>query len=204
MEKKQALAILFNAAKLFKKNLEDKKFLVIFKDTTTIDSLELKFSASNFLHLTGVESDFRSSHFYKRCIIQRLTVNDFNFREDGTTELKLEVLERMMDFCKNVKMIGDFNDNSLKLSTEKVAGNVFASIGFVKNNDFFVPNTLLNKDIRHSTNKTKQVLFILSKNMSDEMYKVLEYSAKDNNITDYTFDKKIENMINLHLKQEKE
>ena len=62
---------------------------------------------------------------------------------------------------KNIsaKMVGDFNGCNPKLYTEKLAGGVKACLGFVKTHRAeYVPNTVLNTDIRTVTKISQQVI----------------------------------------------
>ena len=65
-------------------------------------------------------------------------------------------------------MVGDFNGCNPKLYTEKLAGGVKACLGFVKTHRAeYVPNTVLNTDIRTVTkNFTAGNRYISSKKFS--------------------------------------
>ena len=168
MDKRRAIQIMTKAAQLYKENLEDQKVLFLYglprevkkqlqekgKILSSVQGYEVAFHRYNFLHLTGVRLNKKTTasaiHFYQKCLDKRLTENDFSFAKDGSTGQKLDILERMMLIKKNVTMIGGFTDRGPKLFTEKAAGNVCGCIGFVqdKNTKLNVPNTLLKKDIR--------------------------------------------------------
>lgn len=75
-----------------------------------------------------------SAKLYKKALSSKLSVNDFELRTDGTTELKLLVLPSLMDFKDHVRMIGEFEDCSPKLFTEVLAGNIQGALGFVHDN----------------------------------------------------------------------
>lgn len=171
MDKRRAIQIMTKAAQLYKENLEDQKVLFLYglprevkkqlqekgKILSSVQGYEVAFHRYNFLHLTGVRLNKKTTasaiHFYQKCLDKRLTENDFSFAKDGSTGQKLDILERMMLIKKNVTMIGEFTDRGPKLFTEKAAGNVCGCIGFVqdKNTKLNVPNTLLKKDIRDVT-----------------------------------------------------
>ena len=129
-----------------------------------VQGYEVAFHRYNFLHLTGVRLNKKTTasaiHFYQKCLDKRLTENDFSFAKDGSTGQKLDILERMMLIKKNVTMIGEFTDRGPKLFTEKAAGNVCGCIGFVqdKNTKLNVPNTLLKKDIREDVYKRQPLV----------------------------------------------
>lgn len=216
MNKKQAIRIVTNAAKLYKENLEDQKVLFLYgnpseirKQISTKDkilsgirSYEVVFYRYNFLHLTGIKisgTNIKSSiHFYEKCLDNRLSESDFSFSKDGSTVQKLEILERMMMIKRNVMMIGDFTDKGPKLYSEKMAGNVYGCVGFVKdkNTKLNVPNTMLKKDIRDVTAIPAQKVFaVISKGYSEDKYSVLDKIDKMIDLSVCTFSDEIENML---------
>lgn len=216
MDKRKAIQILSKSAQLYKDNLEDQKILFLYgipseikKETEKkLDVLrqmkyyEVTFHRSNYLHLTGVkvnQTEIKSAiHFYEKCLSNRLKEEDFSFPLDGSTVQKLEILENMMQLKKNVTMIGDFTDRGPKLYSNKVAGNICACIGFVKDKhtQLNVPNTLLKKDIRDITaTPTEKVYIIMSKHYSDEKYHIINKLDKSINLSSYKFEDSIETII---------
>lgn len=82
---------------------------------------------------------------------------------------------------KNIsaKMVGDFNGCNPKLYTEKLAGGVKACLGFVKTHRAeYVPNTVLNTDIRTVTKISQQVIATYRRKNSASPYQELVYKAK--------------------------
>ena len=141
-----------------------------------------------------------SINFYEKCLAHRLSETDFEMAKDGTTDQKLDVIEQMMRIKKTVTMIGDFTDRGPKLYTEKVAGNVCACIGFVKDKytNLNVPNTLLKKDIRDVSSKPQQkVYMVMSKNYKDEKYNVVEKLDKDIVLGEVIFEQEIKDIIEV-------
>ncbi|MDD6193631.1 MAG: PBECR4 domain-containing protein [Lachnospiraceae bacterium] len=218
MDKKKAISIITKAAEQYNENLEDKKILFVYgvpseikKQLASKDKMlsglsyyEVAFHRSNFLHLTGVKvkgSGVRSSiNFYEKCLAHRLSETDFEIAKDGTTDQKLDVIEQMMRIKKTVTMISDFTDRGPKLYTEKVAGNVCACIGFVKDKytNLNVPNTLLKKDIRDVSSKPQQkVYMVMSKNYNDEQYNVIEKLDKDIVFDEAVFTADLQSLIKL-------
>ncbi len=200
MDKKKAISIITKAAKAYHDNLEDRKVAFIYGVPSNvkkelelkIDSIgclecyEVAFHKSNFLHLTGVRLNTKttksSKHFYEKCLDGRLSEDDFYMAKDGSTDQKLEVIEGMMDIRHKAAMIGDFTDKGPKLFTEKVAGTTLACIGFVKDlhTKLNVPNTLLKKDIREVTSKPqKKVYAVLSKEYTESYYSVIDKIDKN-------------------------
>lgn len=141
--KQQAISIVTTCAKKYQENLVDKSLLFLCMNKhKNLSSIEFTFDASNFLHLTGlklktVTAKDGSKHklsaleFYNKCLDNKLSVKDFDFSADGTTELKLDVLPLVINKWLSADTIGDFNSQTPQLYTEKLAGGVKACIGFV-------------------------------------------------------------------------
>ena len=216
MDKRRAIQIMTKAAQLYKENLENQKVLFLYglprevkkqlqekgKILSSVQGYEVAFHRYNFLHLTGVRLNKKTTasaiHFYQKCLDKRLTENDFSFAKDGSTGQKLDILERMMLIKKNVTMIGGFTDRGPKLFTEKAAGNVCGCIGFVqdKNTKLNVPNTLLKKDIRDVTAQpTYKVFAVISKHYTEDRYSYLAKVDKSFDLKEYYFSEIIERMI---------
>ena len=72
-------------------------------------------------------------------------MNDFEFAKDGTTQLKLEVMPRLISKNLSATMICDYNSRNPKLVTDKLAGSTAACMEFVTTGpaDRYVPNTVL-------------------------------------------------------------
>ena len=215
MDKRRITSIITESAKLYHENLEDKKILFVYAvpseiykqlDSSHYSGLEMSFyevafHSSNFLHLTSVKVNERSvksaKHFYQKCIDGRLTDDDYVTSKDGSTDQKLSVLKDMMNIRKTASMIGEFSDMGPKLYSEKVAGNIFACIGFVqdKYTGLNVPNTLLRKDIRDITSKPQNKIFaVLSKEYSQKAYSKIDRLDKRIKLSSI---KGIENYIDI-------
>ena len=183
MNKQEALKIVFDCAKQYKENLEGKNLLFLsLYNKTKLNFIEVKFKKSNYLHLTGVVvnvTKISASYFYKKCLQKRLSVNEFEFKLDGTTPLKLSVLEKLMDIYKNSKMIGDFNGTKPVLYSDKLTGNTVACMGFRKDDQFYIPVTVLKEDTRDLINNQERVVAIFAKEINEKLYSKLMYVAKD-------------------------
>lgn len=172
-----------NCATLYNHNLENRNLLFLFGIPQFPEYLETVFLARHFLHLTGVKlcpDRVRSStDFYGRCLNGRLSPSDFFIPESGTTEMKLSVLPQLMQINKFAKMIGNYDFNKSVLSTDKLAGNVSACMGFVRVDGFYVPNTALREDIRDVTrHPQKRILAIYRKTLREQKYIEVCYTAK--------------------------
>ena len=133
MTKKEARAIVFSCADEYKENLVGRSLLFLCQDKhKKTYCLEVTFNSSNFQHLTGFKtvdmvSDADASddvkprnridaaHFLELCLDRRLTEDDFDFAEDGTTPLKMRVLPRAVKKNLSANMIGDYNGRQPRL-----------------------------------------------------------------------------------------
>ncbi|MBQ4419864.1 MAG: hypothetical protein II870_09570 [Synergistaceae bacterium] len=76
-------------------------------------------------------------------------------------------------------MIGDYDNTKSFLYTEKLAGKIFACIGFIQENGYYIPNTALKEDIRNITiHPQKSVLVIFRKDIKQKLYETICYTAK--------------------------
>lgn len=183
MQKKEAIDIISKCSKEYKNNLENKNLLFIFGTSSDKNQFEATFLGRNYLHLTGVIPTlgrFSSAYdFYRTCIYNKLAESDFSFANDGTTELKLSILMRIMNIHNTAKMVGEYNSSKTLLYTEKIAGNIFGCMGFVREGEFYIPNTVIKEDIRDVTIRPQQrMLAILRKDISEKEYKHVTYLAK--------------------------
>ena len=187
--KKEAIKIVTECAKEYNKQLENKSLLFICSDKhKRITYYEFKFLSRHFLHLTGLTFNFKTIEaknnaslsvvFYEKCLNGQLSESDFEFSEDGTSIIKLEILPHLI--CKNLKanIIGDYNCLTPKLVTSKLAGNIQGCLGFVQDeNKEYVPNTALRVDIRDYIKNNVRVIAVLRKDINSLPYSEITYKA---------------------------
>jgi len=184
MNKKEAIKIIVNCAEKYKNNLVGNNILFVYYDKKAKQYrfFETLFTSSNFMHFTGVvcKEGINANDFFRKCCTRKLAESDFDFRTDGTTVMKLMVLPEIINIHKVSKMTGRFNSSGLSLYTERLAGNVKGCMGFVRENEFFVPNTVLNQDIRQSIYGPQyRIVAVFRKNNNDKVYSELVYIAKN-------------------------
>lgn len=200
--KREAMQILFKCAQIYNENLLNKNLLIVTSCKNKIDFLEIKFPKSAYLHLTGVELNKKLSAnlFYKLCYKRRLSLTDFEFKSDGTTRLKLEVLPMLLNINSSVKMINIYNGQRPKLFTEKLAGNIKACLGLIKSDDgnFYVPNTVLKTDMRDEGIEPEKVLFMMKKNNTDLYYENITYTCKDFDFDNFKIPKNLSNKLKIN------
>lgn len=183
--KADAMRIISKCAVQYNTHLLGHSLLFLIMDKhKNISSLEVCFEKRNFLHLTGLEVDksvFSGERFFEACIEKKLRLCDFELRDDGTTELKLDILPYLMTKNLSANAVGDYNGVGIDLYTEKIAGSVKGCIGFCvdKMTGSFVPNTVLKKDIRMCTKKPQKRIIATYRKLTDsESYSEVVYVAK--------------------------
>lgn len=84
------------------------------------------------------------------------------------------------NFLQFSKMTTLYNGVRPKLSMERIAGTTNYCMGFIKDQDYFVPNSCLLEDIRNLGENPSQILAIFSKlaKNKSEIYKNICYVAK--------------------------
>ena len=181
--KKDAISVVTKCALRFKNELDGKNLLFVCNDKTDrLSLIEFTFKSMNFLHMTGLVPDrnITAKEFYRKCVDHKLSERDFEFPENGTAELKLDVLPYVISKDLSARMIGDLGSLHPKLHTEKLAGSVRACVGFVHTgNGRYVPNTVLKTDIRDNVDKPSRVVAVLRKGIEHRAYREVTYKVRD-------------------------
>lgn len=184
-DKQEAIKTITKCAKDYKAKLFDKNLMFVYRirEENKYRYFEIVFMESNFCHLTGVEikSNISVVDFYNKCVESKLREEDFDFKKDGTTEMKLKVLPKIIHIYRASQMTGIFNNSRLKLYTERLAGGINGCMGFKKDikSEYYVPNTVLQEDIRKITTKTHRVVATFMKNKTERFYNEITYKAKN-------------------------
>lgn len=190
MDKERALRVIVHSAHIYDEIFNEKNLLIIVgnnnKATSSLSNLfqiETIAHDRNFFHLTGLDEEninFSRADFFSTAFSGNLKTSDFEFK-DNTTELKLNVIERVLLPSKNFRMFGKYDGNRPNLETDYLIGGETGSIGFVKTNDsdFYVPNTVLNGDMRDDVSSRVQVLAVLQKDATAPEYRKAIYVAKN-------------------------
>ena len=183
MDKKEALKIILACSKKYSNHLVNNNIMFIsVKNKNQFKCIETVFLPRNYRHLTGVISQKQeaASFFYNKCLSNNLRLDEFELANDGTTALKLQVLDKLMEIRKTAKILGEYNNSQPKLYTDKLAGGIHGCIGFTLNSKgFYVPNTALKIDIRDIIESKERVVCIASKKITDTSYRNIDYCAKD-------------------------
>ena len=145
-----AKEILRIAAQSYKNNYINKNVLFVASHGNAIRLYEVTFFAKNFMHLTGNTKNMSSKHFYNIAKSGNLKKDDFIFAKDGTTDMKLDALQPLMNLLYTAQMIGDYNNLHEWVVADKMVGTVTIAMGFKKDEDANcnVPCTALKTDVR--------------------------------------------------------
>lgn len=201
-----AINIITSSAMEYEKNLNNRNFIFIFKNRTTnqIEYFESVFLNRNFQHLTGLifldksgNPLSNSTYFYKKCLNKTITTSEICFKNDGTTELKLQALPLIVKFFKSSKMTAIYNSIKPKLAIERLVGTTTFCLGFKKDTHYYVPSSCLLEDIRDLSDVTFQILAILSKpaNKNCPTYKDVCYIAKGIELSHLSLTPELLNLI---------
>lgn len=180
--KRDMVKIIHCAAKTYETELIHKNLLIIFGAPNKPNYVQTVANKNNFQHLTGTISNLKGDNaselFYDKALDGNLSPNDFEINPDGTTQLKMEILNQTLYLSKNAKMIWDLNDGHLKLETDKITRGTGSCMVFVEDDGFFVPNAVLNSDMRSVAKNPQRILAILSKKVIETQYEKATYIAK--------------------------
>ena len=179
--KKKALSVVFSCAERYKTELVNRSLLFVCTDKHgCVHCVEVTFDASNFKHMTGLQTSLDAGHFFSLCLDRRLSESDFEFAKDGTTRLKLDVLPQLVKKDLSANMLGDYNGSHVKLQTDKLAGGVCSCIGFVRaeGSGRYVPNTVLKGDIRDKARNLCRIVATYRKARGEERYSEIVRCAK--------------------------
>ncbi len=206
--KEQTLQIIVKCSRKYKENLLNKCLMFVCTDKhKKVHWLEVSFDTSNFLHLTGVKvNNISANDFFNRCVNSRLSIDDFEMAEDSTTDLKLEVLPSVLSPNLSANSIGDYSGTSAKLYTEKLAGSVKACVGFIATEPSgrYVPNTVLNIDIRDYISSPLRIIATYRKMKTDKNYTEIVYAAKNVDWDSITYPNEIANIEKPKSKKKEE
>lgn len=195
--KAEAIKIVTACARKYRDELDGNTLMFVCRDKHyVISCFECLFRPENYMHLTGLKTIrnaaeqekanrtdaeiISAADFYSRCLNHKLSPRDFEFADDGTTDLKLNVLPLVVNKNLSANMIGDYNASKPLLYTEKLAGSVKACVGLIRdpNTGLFLPNTMLQEDLRRNVHGYVTVIATYRKKQSDETYQELTYAAK--------------------------
>jgi len=188
MDIQECISAIYEAVDKYDECLLSKNLLFLFQEQSNkLGVMETAFRDYNFMHLTGItfvnNQKMRATKFYEDCKDRRLKPSRLKMRPDGTTEQKLMILPEIINEHLSVKMLGEYTGGRISLVTERLAGGIRGSIGFVYDRDYYYPNTVLKGDIRDSVDRPRRVLAVFRKNIDAEKYEECTYLAKKVNLS---------------------
>lgn len=205
--KEDARRKVLNCAKKYQQKLLNKKLIIIYRERQDkiIRYIEVVFYERNYQHLTGLELidgngnvlRNQSLNFYRKCIENKLGLEEFRFKQDGTTHLKLAALPVLLDVTRITKITGHYNNVRPYLLVDKVMGGVNFCLGLSKEGNVYVPSSALLEDIKKLTDAPSQVLAILEKDIDTDIYSTVKHVAKGLNLNNIVLPEEIKGMINL-------
>ena len=185
----RTIKILQEAAKKYKENLLNKDFLIISKLDSKYNSVECRFTAENFRHLTGAKWNSKlnnadnakevqsASHFLYDLVDDRFNPNS-HYEFNGVAKQKLKVLPYAVEFFKHARYCGSFNGMSFALVCNYIIGNRSFILCLDKEDDnknLLFPRSLLDKNARDLITDHEAEIAIFRKGISDKSYKECVY-----------------------------
>lgn len=206
MNQKEIVKKLKESAKIYKENLQNTNLLIIYNKNKKIEYIEILFLARNFMHLTGVRSlessgkYKKANQFYNACLNNKLSYKNIVIKEDGTTELKLDIISDLVNIDKKCKIIGTYDNSKKELITDILVGSVHMCVGLIKDSKtYYIPNTLLKEDIRKLTLKQYPIICILKKKINEEKYQMVTCISKKIDIDKVEKNIELCNKINIKI-----
>ena len=196
-DKKAALKIMIEAAKQYEAKLNDKHFLIVYREGKDIKTVNVGFRDMNFLHMTGVKTRLSAQQFYAACLESKLSEYDFEIDNEGKVQQKLMVLPYLAELLYHHCMIGDFINNGICIRADYFVGDTKAvlSVGFRTGKKTDFPVTLYKEDVRKLSQPTNKVLAIFSKHYKDRQYDNCTYLAKNQSIHELRVSDEVFEMI---------
>lgn len=96
-DKKQVVAQISAAARLYKKNLVGKHFLYVFDGR----AIEVAYQAKGFRHLTGVDTGLDAMSFYKKAVSGTLQANQIFFSPHHPYQLCQRKIVHLSDIARH-------------------------------------------------------------------------------------------------------
>ena len=92
---------------------------------------------------------------------------------------KLDVLPTLMKIHHIARMVGNYDGSGNFLMADKIAGTTTAAMGFIKNGQYYYPNSALKADVKTISEKPfLKVSAVFIKDNDEEKYSNMTYLAK--------------------------
>ena len=179
---------------IFDDLLLNKNYMYIYRSNTNnkIEFFEVKCMSNNFLHLTGVKTSLKPSLFYSAIENNKLSLNQIDYKENGTTKLKLDIFEKLpLLFNSPIQVCFQDNFFTLKLSVDILLNrsnlnqkDIVLGLKRDKKFDFFIPASILKIEPKVIGKDFSRVLCILEKDRKEKKYSNIKYKVKDLEVLD--------------------
>ena len=200
-DKNQAINIIVNAAENYKKYLQDKVFLIVYKEKGINKTVQVEFRNNHFKHLTGIDTNLTAGRFYEKCINHKLSPRDFEFDKGGKIQQKLVVLPFLHEMLYGNCMIGNFINSGIYIKADYFVGNTKAilSVGFRYGKKVDFPVTLYKEDIRKLSQPTNKVLAIFVRDFKQQKYMECTYLSKGQEISKLPIEERTKALIQVEI-----
>ena len=204
-QKNEIIKRICESAIRYKENLLNKNVIFIFenKKSQNIDFIEAAFYDTYYLHLTGMKYYKNARTFFRDCLNNKISPHNIKMRKAPFTQLKLQVLENAMAINKSAKRIGNFNNNKVNITIEKVIGNTYYCIGFSnldsknKKLKYYYPKTLLQENLKNNIIDDNKIIAILSKNKNQKLYNKITSLSKETTLVRLKENDLVEGLIDF-------
>lgn len=184
-KKNRAIGIITESAQVYDELLKNTSYLIIAHSGVfnSYRQYEIHFNSSNFMHLTGVDTELSAGLFYSKCIGNKLSKSDFKLKDNGTTMLKLSLLPEMFNL-DIYRTIGEFDSSGgyVKIKADVASGHNTGVLALKKINDTnYVPCSLLADHVDNTVIATskQKILYIYSKKKKEKKYTDIVYEDED-------------------------
>lgn len=211
-DKRDILKQIYKFQKMYKSKLENKDFLIVYKNFEETKKIKLSFTKENFLHLIGLgrgKEFLTPLKFYKKIEKNILVTDDFEVKDFTLKKLsvsiemikifsersKIAVYDTENKYQKNLSI-----DNGMALSIPE--SNAVLGIRYTKENEA-VPVSLLKQKLENISQKDTitDIICMFEKNVMEEQYNKIIYNTVDiKNLLQEN--KELEKLLTLDLLKE--
>lgn len=210
--KEEILKQIVKFHRLYKNELVNKEFLIIYKSLENIKKASISFLKENFFHLIGIEqgkSFLTPLNFYKKLERKQLKITDFEVK--NFTLKKLSVSTEMIRIFSEKSKIAIYDiknkyqknlsiDNGMALSIPE--SNAVLGIRYTKENEA-VPVSLLQQKLENISQKDTitDIVCLLEKTIKEEEYNKIVYNTIDMKVL-LEKNKELEKLLTKNLLKE--
>lgn len=156
------LNAIYHAANTLQDNFIDKKLSYVCETST----ITIVFSATNFMHLCGIEYHRGTASFFRDSLDKKLSLPHIKIKNDGTTFQKLQVvrcIEMLLD--KNISIVGSGVYSYLKYDAAIRTRKKIVALSLKQEASAYVPISLLNLATKE-VGSGKKVIRIISEDLT--------------------------------------